>query len=113
MMSNKLLYIFKKRYYRTAEKNDISIEQLHKLVEQGAILLDIRSPQEYEEGHLANSILIPEYELRVKAKEILMDKSQPIIVYCSTGRRSKRAQRTLEKMGYKQVYNLYQGLDNY
>ena len=83
------------------------------VTEEGAILLDIRSPQEYEEGHLKKSISIPEYELIIRIHEVVANKKQIIIVYCGTGARSKKAQKILNKMGYEQVYNLYQGLENY
>ena len=112
-MINKFRYLLKNRLVRSMEKNDINMEQLKRKVSQeGAILLDIRSPQEYEEGHLGGSILIPEYELKTKASEKLPDKEQVIVVYCSSGIRSKKAQKILEKMGYLNVYNLYGVLDN-
>lgn len=94
-------------------ETNVSEQQLKKMVEQGAILLDVRSPQEYEEGHLENAILLPEYEINEKANSILPDKSQAIIVYCSTGHRSQKAQKMLQKLGYKKVYNLCNGLENY
>ncbi len=112
-MLNKLIYIFQKQQLRNIEERDINMEQLQKMVEKGAILVDIRSPQEYGEGHLQGSISIPEYEFRIKAKNILPDKNVPIIVYCGTGIRSKRAQKKLERMGYERVYNLYQGFESY
>lgn len=111
-MINKFRYILRNKLVRSMEKNDITMEQLKIKVEKGAILLDIRSPQEYKESHLEGSILIPEYELKIKANEKLLDKEQVIIVYCSSGFRSKKAQKLLGKMGYTNVYNLYGGLDN-
>lgn len=95
------------------EKDDITMEQLENMAKEGAVLLDVRSPQEYREGHIEGAILIPEYELRITAKEILKDKRQVIIVYCPSGFRSKRAQRLLKNMGYENVYNLYKGFENY
>jgi len=112
-MLNKFKYILRRHQFRSIEDNDINMEQLKKRSEQGAILLDVRSPQEYREGHLQGSVLIPEYELRIKAEKILKDKQQTIIAYCSSGTRSKKAQRILKQMGYTKVYNLYQGLENY
>lgn len=110
-MLNKLKYLLRKKIARSVEKNDIDIEELKKMIEKDAILLDVRSPQEYKEGHLEGSYLIPEYELKAKAQEILFDKERPIVVYCSSGNRSKKAQKLLEKMGYKNVYNLHGGLE--
>jgi len=95
------------------EKNDINIKQLENMRREGATILDVRSPKEYEEGHIDGAVLIPEYELRIKIKEILKDQKQTIVIYCASGVRSKRAQRLLKKMGYNNVYNLYNGIENY
>jgi len=103
-MLNKFRYLIRKN--RCYCETQISSQEIEKMIEQGAILLDVRSPQEYEEGHLENAILLPFYEMKQKAKTILPSKEQKIIVYCSTGHRSKKAQKILEKLGYKHVYDL-------
>lgn len=110
-MLHKLKYSLKQN--RCYCETNMSEQQLKKMVEQGAVLLDVRSPQEFEEGHLKNAILLPEYEIQEKANSILLDKSQVIIVYCSTGHRSQKAQKMLQKLGYKKVYNLCNDLENY
>lgn len=99
--------------YRSMEKDDITMEELKNMADKGAIILDVRSPQEYREGHIEGAIVIPEYELKFRAQEILKDKDKAIIVYCPSGIRSKRAQRLLKCMGYENVYNLYKGFENY
>lgn len=110
-MLHKLRYLLNRN--RCCCETEISKQQLQKMTEQGAILLDVRSPQEFEEGHMENAISLPEYEIKEKAKTVLPDKLQIIIVYCSTGHRSQKAQIILEKLGYKKVYNLCKGLENY
>lgn len=112
-MFYKLKYLIKKNRKRAIDEYDIDKKQLEKMVDNGAILLDVRSPQEYKEGHLKNAILLPEYEIIEKAKEILPDKNKTIIVYCSSGYRSKRAKKELKKLGYTNIYNLYNGSENY
>lgn len=92
---------------------EITKEQLDKKVEQGAILVDVRSPQEFKEGHLEKAILLPEYEIGEDVTETLQDKTKTIIVYCSTGHRGLKAQKLLQNLGYEQVYNLCHGLENY
>ena len=92
---------------------EINLQQLKKMVEQGAILVDVRSPQEFQEGHLENAVLLPEYEIKNKVKEILPDSLQTIVVYCSTGHRGIKAQQILQRLGYRKVYNLCHGLENY
>lgn len=103
-MLHKLKYLLNRN--RCYCETEISKQQLEKMLEQGAILLDVRSPQEFAEGHMENAISLPEYEIKGKADNILPNKSQLIIVYCSTGHRSEKAQKILEKLGYEKVYNL-------
>lgn len=110
-MIHKLRYIFNRN--RCCKQAEIDQQKLEKLVEQGAILVDVRSPQEFEEGHLEEAILLPEYEIRQKAKQVLKDPSQTIVVYCSTGHRGQKARQILNRLGYQQVYNLCHGLENY
>ena len=109
-MLHKFKYVLNKN--RCYCETEISKEQLKKMIEKGAILIDVRSPQEFAEGHLENAISLPEYEMNQKVKDILPDKLQVIIVYCSTGHRSEKAQKELEKLGYQKVYNLCKGLEN-
>lgn len=110
-MIHKLRYLFNRN--RGCMETEITIQQLKRFVEQGAVLVDVRSPQEFEEGHLENAILLPEYEIKENVKQILPHKEQIIIVYCSTGHRGQKAQQILNQYGYQKVYNLCNGLDNY
>ena len=66
----------------------------------GAILIDVRSRQEYKEGHITGAISIPYYELWKKASEQIKDKDTKIIIYCNTGSRTKKAEKILRKLGY-------------
>ena len=71
--------------------------------EQNYIILDVRTEEEFAEGHIAGAILIPDYEITEKAEVILMDKEQQILVYCRSGRRSKNAANQLVELGYSNV----------
>ena len=72
--------------------------------EQGYIILDVRRPDEFAEGHIPNAILIPDYDIEEKAEEVLKDKNQLILVYCRSGRRSKLASEKLVQLGYTNIY---------
>ena len=71
----------------------------------GAILLDVRNDDEYQEKHIQDSILIPVDELEARLSE-LPDKEAVIIVYCKAGGRSKRACEILADAGYSRVYDM-------
>ena len=109
-MFEKLRKMFKENLKRSLNKKDINKKELVRFLKEGAILVDVRSPQEYREGHLEGAILIPEYELISKHSKTFKSKDETIIVYCSNGLRSKKGQRKLEKLGYTNVYNLVNDL---
>ena len=71
--------------------------------ESGYIIIDARTQEEYDEGHIPGTILIPEYEIADRAEKELPDKDQLILVYCRSGRRSKIAAEELVKLGYTNV----------
>lgn len=112
-MIRKIKNIIKSKLYRGMEEGDIELEELKQLQKEGVIIIDVRSPQEYEEGHVDGAILIPEYEIKKSIENKVKDKNQNIVVYCSSGTRSKKAQKSLKKLGYENVYNLYNGFFNY
>ena len=71
--------------------------------ESGYIIIDARTQEEYDEGHIPGAILIPESEIADRAEKELPDKKQLILVYCRSGRRSKIAAEELVKLGYTNV----------
>ena len=91
-------------------EKEIKKEELKNFTKNGVTIIDVRSKQEYEEGHLNGAILIPEYEIKEKIKNIVENKDEKILVYCSSGLRSKQAQEELINLGYKNVYNLKDGI---
>ena len=102
--------MFDKKLDRSLKKKDLNKDELDRFLKDGAVLVDVRSPQEYREGHLEGAILIPEYEIMSKHSKTFASKDETIILYCSNGLRSKKAQRKLEKLGYTNVYNLVNDL---
>lgn len=102
----------KRILYRSFEDKEISYKELKKMMgkENNIILLDVRSKQEFNEGHLEGAINIPLYDLETEIGR-LPNKEEKIIVYCASGNRSRQAKEKLEKLGYENVYNLKNGLD--
>ena len=71
----------------------------------GAVLLDVRTPQEYQEGHIPGSINVPLQSLST-ADQIPAGKNTPLFVYCRSGARSGQAVRLLAQMGYTGAKNI-------
>ncbi len=101
----------RRRLCRNLQNGDITIEELKGKVLQGAILVDVRSNQEYREGHLQGAINIPDFEIANRVEREIPKKNQLIVLYCQYGGRSKSAMVMMKKMRYTNVYNLYGGLD--
>lgn len=97
--------------YRGIQNGDITIEELNNKVAQGAILLDVRSNQEYKEGHLQGAINIPDYELRSRVQREIPKKNQLVVIYCQYGGRSRNAYNMMKNIGYTNICNLSGGLD--
>ncbi|MBQ2945342.1 MAG: rhodanese-like domain-containing protein [Clostridia bacterium] len=71
----------------------------------GAVLLDVRTPQEYSEGHIPQSKNVPLQTLD-KIRNIVDNKDTELFVYCYSGARSRQAAAMLEQMGYTNVKNI-------
>jgi rhodanese-related sulfurtransferase len=90
------------------EKNlTISHEKAYQLMqgEEKFILLDVRSTEEFVQGHIKNAKLLPIDELEQKAKSELPDKDALILIYCHSGMRAGSAAKQLDKMGYTNVFS--------
>jgi rhodanese-related sulfurtransferase len=79
--------------------------EARELVEQGATLLDVRTPAEFAAKHLPGAINIPIRELEKRVDE-LGPNTTSVVIYCRSGNRSARAKSLLKKRGFEQVYDL-------
>lgn len=71
--------------------------------QDGYVILDTRTEEEYETGHIPGAIVISHEKIKEKAEQVLTDKDQLILVYCRSGRRSKLAAQDLVDLGYTNV----------
>ena len=79
--------------------------QAYRMVDSGALLLDVRTRKEFATGHIPNALNIPVQELPERLDE-LGSKEDGIVVYCRSGARSARAEQILRKAGYRVVHDL-------
>ena len=89
-----------------SEINDISVEEVYEIIStnQDYIILDVRTPEEFNEGHIEGAVLIPVDELESRLNELPKDK--PIITYCKSGGRSRNAASILVENGFTRVYDM-------
>lgn len=83
----------------------ISMEEAKQLMadEEGYVIVDARTIEEYANGHIPDAICIPNESIGVVAPDKLPNKEQLILVYCRSGNRSKQASQKLVKLGYTNV----------
>lgn len=92
---------------KKAEYHKITAEEARKLLDENtdAILLDVRTEEEFKVQRIDGAILIPDYEIKDRAETELPDKDALILIYCQSGNRSKTAANILVSMGYTNVYD--------
>ena len=84
---------------------DVSRDDAHRLVAEGALLLDVRSPEEFKAGHIDGAVNIPVQDLEARMGEVGA-RERPVVVYCHSGMRSGRAAQVLRHAGYSAVHDL-------
>ncbi len=82
----------------------ISQAQCRRSLELGAMLLDVRKPAEYAGGHLPGSISVPLERLATAIPSLAPDQGQPLLLYCTSGQRSRTAAQVLRRLGYAKLY---------
>ncbi len=80
-------------------------EAKERMGQEGVIVLDVRTQEEYDSGHIEGAILLPVDQIKDQAMKVLPDKESEILVYCRSGNRSKAASEALVDMGYMKVFD--------
>jgi rhodanese-related sulfurtransferase len=97
--------------YPTDRVPQLSPADVHAMIEGGALLVDVRFPDEYEEQHIEGAVNIPALDLRTRHPELPADR--PLVVMCRTGQRSSLACSLLKRAGFTGVHNAAGGLTGY
>jgi len=85
---------------------EISTDEAAERIAAGHLVLDVREPDEYEEGALEGVIHIPRGHLEAQIENRIADKSLPVVIYCAGGVRSAFAAKTMQELGYEQVASM-------
>jgi rhodanese-related sulfurtransferase len=89
--------------------DEISVDQAYKLYEQGTFLLDVRTPEEWEDYHIEGATLIPLDELEIRVEEVPQD--EEIVVVCRSGNRSQVGRDILRQAGISQSASMTGGVN--
>ena len=98
-----------------AQYSDLYANEFNQKLEKNpGVVLDVRTSEEFLEGHIEKAINIDFYDdATFEAKLNQLDKTKNIYVYCKSGARSAKTSETLSKLGFDNVYNLADGLDEW
>ena len=89
-----------------ATYHKISAEEAYEMMaSQEVVVMDVRTREEYDGGHIENAVLVPNESIGSEMPEALPDKEAPLLVYCRSGRRSKDAAEKLLALGYQSIYD--------
>lgn len=93
-------------FYWFKRRGKISEKDARTHLNNGALLVDVRTPSEFNSGHLPDAINLPLDEIEEKLPRRLKDKNQPLLLHCQSGMRSGLAMNKLKSLGYANVFNL-------
>ena len=87
------------------QTGDISRQELSDRLSNGTapVILDVRSADEYNAGHVPGAVNIPHDEVKARASELAVEPGEEIVIHCQSGRRAALAQADLENMGFTNI----------
>jgi len=87
------------------EYKKITSIEAESMMSDDVIILDVRTQEEFDGGHILNAVVLPHDEIREKAESVIGGKDRTVLIYCRSGRRSEIASRELLDMGYTSVFD--------
>jgi phage shock protein E len=90
---------------------EIAPDEVKTLMQTGAVVIDVRDREEFEDGHIAGATNISRGTLEMRIAEVVPDKNTPVVCYCAGGNRGALATDTLVKMGYGKAFSIAGGLN--
>lgn len=112
-----LIIVLSLSVFALAEENiftNISANQAERLLkDKNIVVLDIRTKEEFDAGYIKGAVNIDYYKPDFKSKLNTLDKNKTYFVYCRSGRRSGNAEQIFVELGFKKVYNLEKGINEW
>ena len=93
-------------FFMVKSAGQIPVKEAQAHWQKGALLIDVRTPGEFNSGHLAKAVNIPLDDIETVLPQRVKDKSQVLLLHCASGMRSGVAQRKLKSLGYTNAVNL-------
>ena len=105
-----ILFVSASFFAQTPGFHDVKVTQFEQLAKAGkGVILDVRTPREYAEGHVNGSVNINYFDKDFKDQVLKLDNAKPVYVYCHSGGRSSKAMNIMKSQGFTTIYNLTGG----
>jgi rhodanese-related sulfurtransferase len=91
---------------KTLLLRDLTVDQAHEMIQKGAVIVDVRTENEYSTANIKESVHVPLNELKEKIETVVPDKEKTVLLHCRSGSRSFAAKRMLKRLGYTNAYNI-------
>lgn len=102
-----LFFIYQNNNKSSVSYKTITTEEGKKMMDEEEVkVVDVRTKEEYESGHIPGAILIPNETISENLPQELPDLKETIVVYCRSGRRSDEAAKKLADLGYENIYDM-------
>lgn len=101
-----IVFIIAVAYMLFKRSGQISKKEAYQYLKSGAMVIDVRSPNEFNSGHLLQAYNMPLDRIDVLAPGTVRDQNKVLLLHCTTGVRSNMAKKILLDLGYKNVFNL-------
>ena len=108
-----LLLVCSCQIFESNEINEISDDQFTEIQDTDYILVDVRTAEEYESGHIQDAVNFDFYSQSFQKEILSLDKSASIVLYCRTQNRSKKTANYLKENGYKEITILEGGITSW
>lgn len=110
------LFVLASAVTLTAKVKNISTKKAYELIEErdgdsDFVILDVRTPEEFAEGHIENAVNIDFYADTFPDELDVLDRDKTYLIYCQSGGRSGSATRMMKELGFKDVYNMEGGIN--
>ena len=110
------LFVLASAVTLTAKVKNISTKKAHELIEErdgdsDFVILDVRTPEEFAEGHIENAVNIDFYADTFPDELDVLDRDKTYLIYCQSGDRSGSAARMMEELGFQDAYNMKGGIN--
>lgn len=110
LMASFFIVVFYELRRKASGLVDVEATEAVKLINNGAVVVDLRSAEAFGRGHIVNARNVPADEIESRLSSLGVDKSKPIVAVCDAGVSSRRTVATLRQKGFDSVFSLKQGM---